>query len=73
MGEPWMWRNTILSLVLNLLARVMVQVTRWAAAQRCKASRRPNHLNLPRPDRDSNPLCGILQLSDVARFFVSTG
>ena len=33
-GEAWMWRSTILSLALNLLARAMVQVARWAAMHR---------------------------------------
>ena len=41
MGKPWMWRYTILSLALNLLAKTMVQVARWAALLRRRAL---NHL-----------------------------
>jgi len=37
MGEPWMWRSTILSLALNLLAKAMVRVARWAAMLRQRA------------------------------------
>ena len=32
-----MWRSTILSLALNLLARAIVQVARWAAMHRRRA------------------------------------
>ena len=38
MGKPWMWRSTIVSLALNLLARAMVQVACWAAMLRCEAA-----------------------------------
>jgi hypothetical protein len=40
MGEPRTWRITILSLALNLLARAMVQVARWAAMHRRRALNR---------------------------------
>ena len=37
MGEPWMRRSAVLSLALNLLAKTMVQVARWAALRRRRA------------------------------------
>jgi len=46
-----MWRSTILSLALNLLARAMVQVARWAAMHRRRALNRL--AARPREDKDA--------------------